>query len=166
MTFTPIIPTTWLPLRQTINDFLNAIVAGFQAQYPTVIRQQWSEIPPSFAGEVPLIFLGDIVEDIRFSGSTSWSGTIDGAGLRHTVFSGTIEYVDRSPDNVEANTRANSFADYMREVFAANARIYPPGIFQQTGLTESAITDGPMTGFMHLVVTYTFTSLNGDPVTT
>ncbi len=106
-----------------------------------------------------------ITEEELFSGSTTWSASIDGAGLRHMLFAGTVEYVDVSPDNQEANTRANSFADYMREVFAANARIYSTGILQQTGLTEFAISEGPLTGFMHLSLSYTFTILVGDPIT-
>ena len=158
MTFTPIIPTQWLPLRQNVNDFLNAIVAAFQAQYPDVIRKQWSEYPPSYSGEVPLIFLGDINETILFSGS---AGSQVASGLRQAVLAGTVEYVDVSPDNQEANTRANSFADYMREVFTANARIYSTGIFQETGLREAAIDGGAGQSYMHLLVDYTFTIQEG-----
>ena len=150
MTYTPVIPTTWDPTRQNINDFINAIIAGFQAAVPNVIRKQWSEIPATYAGEVPLVYLGDIVEAITHD-----------AGLRVTVFTGSIGYIDVSPDNQEANTRANSFADYMREVFTANARIYSTGIFEETGLDEQPASDGPMRGFMHLVLRYTFTLQEG-----
>lgn len=150
MTFTPIIPTSWDPTRQTVNDFLDAIVTGFQAQYPSVVRKFWSEIPATYAGEVPLVYLGDLTEAI-----------VHDAGLRVTTYTGSIGYVDVSPDNQEANTRANAFADYFREVFTANARIYPPGIFQQTGLSEGRASDGPMQGFMHLIVAYQFVIQEG-----
>lgn len=161
MTYPVVIPTTWDPTRQVINDFMAQIIAGFQAAVPGVIRKQWSEIPGTYAGEVPLVYLGDITEDISFTGGTSWVNAVDGYGLRQTTFTGSIGYVDVSPENQEANTRANAFADYMREVFWANARIYSTGIFQQTGLREAAAEDGPMKGFMHLVLTWTFRILEG-----
>lgn len=165
MTYTPIIPTQWNPIRQNINDFLESIVAAFQVQYPAVVRKYWSEVPATYSGEVPLIYLGDIIETILFTGSTGWSASIDGAGLRHAAFAGAVHYVDVAPDNQEANARANSFADYFREVFSANARILPPGIFQPTGLSEGPAFDGPGQSYMHLVSNYTYTALTGDPVT-
>jgi hypothetical protein len=150
MTYPVVIPVTWDPTRQIVNDFINAIIEGFQAAVPNVIRRQWSEIPATYTGEVPLIYLGDITETISHD-----------EGLRKTLFTGQIGYVDVSPDNQEANTRANSFADYMREVFTANARIYSTGIFEETGLRESAISEGSMRGFMHLILDFTFNILEG-----
>ncbi len=151
MTYPVVIPSTWDPTRQKINDFLSQIIAGFQAAVPNVIRKQWSEIPATYAGENPLVYLGDITEAITHD-----------MGLRRTVFTGVLGYVDRSPDNAEANTRANSFADYMREVFTANARIYSTGIFEETGLSEAPVPpDGPPRAFMHLVLTFTFTLQEG-----
>lgn len=159
MTYAPTIPTTWDPLRQSLNDFLGAIITSFQAAVPNVIRKQWSEVPATFAGENPLIYLGDITEFIRHD-----------QGLRWTQFTGTIGYVDQSSDNQEANTRANSFADYMREVFTANPRISVgatgtggiDGILEQTGLQEApAPPDGPPRSWMHLILTFTFTVLEG-----
>jgi hypothetical protein len=159
MTYAPVIPSTWDPLRQSLNNFLEAIIASFQAAVPGVIRRQWTEVPATFAGEVPLIYFGDITETLTHD-----------MGLRRTVFTGQIGYVDVAPDNQEANTRANSFADYMREVFTANPRISVgatgtggiDGILQQTGLTEGpAPADGPPRGWMHLVLDYTFVVLEG-----
>ena len=163
LTFTPVIPTTWDPTRQIVNDFIEAIVAVFQAAVPGVIRKQWSEIPASYTGEGPLVYIGDIVETISHSGGTTWMPNNDGYGLRQTLFTGTIGYVDVATDNQEANTRANSFADYMREVFTANSRIYSTGIFQQTGLAEAPADQGPLNGFQHLILTWTFTILEGRP---
>jgi hypothetical protein len=151
VTFSPVIPTTWDPTSQMINDFIEAIVAAFQVAVPGVIRKQWSEVPASFSGENPLIYLGDVTETIRHD-----------MGTRSTLFTGTIGYVDRSPDNEEANTRSNAFRDYMREVFTANARIYSTGIFQQTSMAEAPVPpDGPPRAFMHLVLTYTFALQEG-----
>lgn len=145
MPYAPVIPVTWDPTRQDVNDFLYSIIAAFQSAVPGVVRKQWSEIPQSFTGETPLVYLGALSEEISHD-----------MGLRTTTFIGQIGYVDISPDNQEANTRANSFADYFREVFTANARILPPGIFQQTGLHEQPATQGPLQGFMHLVVDFTY----------
>ena len=145
MTYLPVIPTTWDPLRQEVNDFIDAIIASFQQVVPGVVVKRWTEIPQSFTGEVPLVYLGAIIEQ-----------ELHDMGLRTTTFVGEIGYIDSSPDNEEANKRANSFADYFRELFTANARILPPGIFQQTGLREATATQGPLQGFMHLVVDYTY----------
>ncbi len=149
-TYPVVIPTTWDPTRQIVNDFIDQIIAGFQAAVPGVIRKQWSEIPATFTGETPLIYLGDLVERITHDG-----------GLRITTFTGQIGYVDQSQDNQEANTRANSFADYMREVFTANARIYSTGIFQETDLGEAPASDGQIRNYQHLVLTFTFVLQEG-----
>lgn len=155
MTYTPVIPiANWETDRQDLNDALNAMIAAFQAVVPNVIRKQFSEIPASYTGELPLIYLGDITETIDHTGK-QWGSTPFG-GLRGTLFSGTIHYVDSSPDNDEANTRSNTFADYMRELFTANARILTNGILQQTGLSEAPANQGPLTGFMHLVLDFEY----------
>lgn len=150
MTFTPVIPTTWDTTSLYISQFIDAIIAGFQAAVPGVIRKQWSDIPASFTGEVPLVYVGDVTESI-----------LHDMGLRQTTFAIRIGYVDVSPDNPEANTRANSFRDYMREVFTANARIYSTGIFQQVGIHDEPASQGPLVGFMHLVLDATFVILEG-----
>ncbi len=150
-TYPVVIPTTWDPTRQIVNDFLDQIIAGFQSAVPGVVRKQWSEIPQSLTGETPLVYLAEINET-----------EVHDAGLRVTTFAGTIGYVDVASDNQEANTRANSFADYFREVFTANARIYSTGIFQQLGLRDGVpIGQGPLIGFQHLVVDYTFVLQEG-----
>ena len=59
MTFSPVIPTTWDPTRQNINDFMTAIIAGFMAAVPGVVRKQWSELPASLTGEGPFVYLGE-----------------------------------------------------------------------------------------------------------
>lgn len=152
MTFSPIVPIThWETNRQDLNDALSAMIASFQGVVPGVVRKTWSEIPASFTGEVPLIYLGDITETI-----------VHDAGLRHTLFSGSLGYVDSAPDNQEANTRANTFADYMRELFTANDHLVSgTGILQQTGLREVAESQGPLRGFMHLVIDFTYTVQEG-----
>jgi hypothetical protein len=147
---TPIIPVTWDPLRQEVNDFLAAIISAFMTAVPGVVYQQFSEIPEGFTGEVPFVYLGSLIESEHFD-----------AGLRITLFTGEIGYVDSSPDNQQSNTRANSFADYFREVFTVNARILPEGIFQQTGLREERIAQGNLNGFQHLVLDFVYNVQEG-----
>lgn len=155
MTYTAVVPVTnWATYRADLNGALSDMIAAFQAQVPGVIRKQWSEIPASFTGETPLVYLGDIVETILHSGGQRSGAVSD--GLRHCAFHGTIGYVDTSPDNQEANTRANTFADYMRDLFSANCRILGGGILDQTGLREAPATDGPLHGFMHLVLDWEY----------
>jgi hypothetical protein len=142
MPYTPVVPTTrWETDRADTNDFLMAMLGAFQAAVTGVVRQRWTEIPASFTGEVPLVYLGPITETI-----------LHDSGLRQTTFTGEIGYVDHAPDNQEANDRANVFADYMRELFTANARIKPTGILREVQLAEAPTSQGPLTGFMHLVL--------------
>lgn len=147
-----VVPTTlWTPTRQTLNDVLGQMVAAFQAVVPDVIRKQWSEIPASYTGEVPLIYLGDVVEAYSFS-----------AGLRQTIYTGFIGYVDVSPDNPEANTRANTFVDYMRELFTANIHaVSDQGVLAPAGIREVPASQGPLHGFMHLNQDYILTMYEG-----
>lgn len=150
MTFTPVIPSQWETDRQDLNTALGLMIAAFQAVQPGVVRKAWSEIPQSYTGETPLVYLGDIVETIQHTPAIQWQ-----------EFTGQIGYVDTSPDNQEANTRANTFADFFRELFKVNYHLLPRGYLQQTGLSEAPATQGPLTGFMHLVLTYTFTVQEG-----
>lgn len=151
MTYTAIVPVDrWTPTRANLNTALGDMIAAFQAVVPGVVRAYWSELPPTFAGETPTVWLGDLTETITHD-----------AGLRTTVYAGTIEYVDQAPDNEEANSRANAFADYFRELFTANARVLGAGILQETGLTETPATDGPLLAWMHLVLTFTYTVQEG-----
>lgn len=146
MTYTIVVPTSsWTPTRENLNVALGDMIAAFQAAVPGVVRAWWSEIPPSFTAESPTVWLGDITESITHD-----------AGLRVTTYTGTLEYVDTATDNEEANTRANAFADYFRELFTANARVLGAGVLQQTGLREEPATDGPLNAFMHLVLEWTY----------
>jgi|GEM_PF-2684173 len=151
MPYSPVVPITkWETNRQDLNDALTAMIAAFQAVVPNVIRVQYSEIPASMTGEVPLVYLDAITETI-----------LHDKGLRGTTYSGSIGYIDTSPDNEEANTRANIFADYMRELFTANARVLTNGILQQTRLAEAPASQGPLTGFMHLVLDFEYVVQQG-----
>lgn len=159
MVYSPVIPTTWNPTRQALNDILTAIIAGFQAAVPGVIRKYWSELPQSLTGEGPFVYQGAINETI-----------LHDSGTRQTLYRGSIGFVDVLADPQETNTRENAFADYMREVFTANARISVgatgtgsvDGILQQVGLV-----DGPtelVQGNARLTdmrVDFTFTVLEG-----
>lgn len=151
MTYNPVVPTSrWETDRQDTNDFLSEMIEAFRSTVPGVVRKVWTEVPESSTGEVPLVYLGEITETITHD-----------SGLRGTVYSGVIGYVDVSPSNEQANTRANTFADYMRELFTANARIKPPGILAQTGLREGTWEQGPLRGFMHLLLDWQYVTQQG-----
>lgn len=152
MTFSPIIPiSNWETDRQDLNDALSAMIASFQAVVPDVVRKAWTEIPASLTGETPLIYLGDITETEHHD-----------SGTRVTQFAGTLQYVDSSPDNQEANNRANTFADYFRELFTANYHLVSGrGILQQIGLREIRADQGPLRGFMALELSYTYVIQDG-----
>ena len=135
MTYTVVIPSQWNPTRQALNDILSAIIAGFQAAVPGVVRRYWSEVPASLTGEGPFVYQGEINEAIVHDQST-----------RQTVYTGSLGYVDVLADPQETNTRQNTFADYMREVFTANARISvgATGTGSVDGILEQvALVDGP-----------------------
>lgn len=136
-----VVPTSlWTPTRQRLNDTLSAMVTAFQGVVVGVIRQQWSDLPPDYNGEVPLVYLGDITETTTFS-----------AGLRQTIYTGFVGYVDNAPDNQEANTRANTFVDYMRELFTANIHaVSDQGVLAPAGIREVPAAQGALRAFMHL----------------
>ena len=159
MAYTVVIPSTWNPTRQALNDILAAILAGFTASVPGVVRKYWSELPASLTGEGPFVYQGAIHEAILHDG-----------GTRQTVYSGSLGYVDVLVDPQETNTRENAFADYMREVFTANARISVGAT--GTGsidaiLQQTALVDGPtelVQGNARLTdmrLDFTFTVLEG-----
>ena len=142
-TYNVVIPTTWDPTRQALNDILDAIITGFMAAVPGVVRKYWSELPQSLTAEGPFVYQGAINETVAHSGGNI-AGNVVASGLRATLFTGSIGYVDVLADPQETNTRCNAFADYMREVFTANARISvgatgtggTDGILQQIGLVD------------------------------
>ena len=159
MTYTVVIPSSWNPSRQALNAILSAIIAGFQAAVPGVVRRYWSEVPASLTGEGPFVYQGAIHEAI-----------LHDAGTRQTVYTGSIGYVDLLTDPQETNTRENTFADYMREVFTANARISVGAT--GTGsldaiLVQTALVDGPTEltqgslRFTDMRLDFTFTVLEG-----
>ncbi len=147
-----VIPTTlWTPTRQALNDVLGQMIAAFMAAVPGVTRKWWSEIPETFNGEAPLVYLGDIAEKTDFS-----------AGLRQTLYTGFIGYVDHSADNQEANTRANTFVDYMRELFTANIHaVSDQGVLAPAGIHDGLPVPGPIHKMQHLNQDYVLQMYEG-----
>ena len=134
MVFPVVTPANLSPSRQALNDALAAIMAAFITANPTVVRRYWSELPASLNGEASFVYQGPINETITHDG-----------GLRSTLFTGSLGYVDFISDPEETNTRINTFADFMREWFTANYHIL---VSTSTGpyygvLQETALIDGP-----------------------
>ena len=160
MPYTVVIPGSWNPSRQALNDILSAMIASFMTAVPGVIRRYWSELPASLTGEGPFVYQGPINENI-----------VHDQGTRQTTYTGYIGYVDVLADPVETNTRCNAFADYMRELFTANARISlgaagtgsVDAILQQTGITDgpSELTQGANTRLVDMHMEFQFVVLEG-----
>lgn len=134
MVFPVVTPANLSPSRQALNDALSAIMAAFITANPTCVRRYWSEVPASLNGEAAFVYQGPINEAITHD-----------SGLRSTVFTGSLGYVDFLADPSETNTRVNTFADFMREWFTANYHIL---VSTTTGpyygvLQETAFIDGP-----------------------
>ena len=135
MTYTVVIPPVQNATRQALNDILAAIIAAFMANTPGVVRKYWSEVPQSLTGEGPFVYQGPINEDLTHD-----------SGIRTTTYRGSLGYVDVLADPQETNTRCNTWADFMREMFTFNARISVGAT--GTGsvdavLRETRLVDGP-----------------------
>lgn len=137
---TPVIPTSWQTNRQTLNNALDTIINAFIAAVPNVIRVFWSDLPSGITREGPFVYLGQLEEQITHD-----------QGTRVTLFTGYIGYVDNLVDPREANTRANVFADYMRDLFTANVADLP-GEFAQTGFVEGELAQGDIKMTDHRVL--------------
>jgi hypothetical protein len=145
MPFTPIIPASYQQDRQDLNEALEALLDAFIASTSfAIIRKFWSELPATLTGDGPFVALGDITEEIRHT-----------EGLRITLYTGSIWYVDWLTDPVEYNQRVAVFADHMRDLFTANPTITGRGLLQQTGFQEGELRQGTMNfGAPQLLFTY------------
>jgi len=132
--FVPIIPTSYQTDRQDLNDALEALIDAFiQSTNYGVVRKFWSQMPASLTGEGPMVVLGDITEAVKHDES-----------LRITVYTGSIWYIDWLTDPAEYNTRVNTFADMMRDLFTANPTISPRGLLEEVGFQEGEIRQGTL----------------------
>ena len=131
MPFTPVIPTNLQTNRFDLHDAILAMLAAFKAAHPGIVNQVW-HARPAGPGEFPLVYLGAINEAV-----------IHDSGLRQTTFTGTVVFVDTLAFAPETDERVNVFLDYMRDLFTANARIFTPGIFEETGVTDAELPWGP-----------------------
>lgn len=140
-----VIPSSYTTDRQELNDALEAIIDAFIASTSfAIIRKFWSELPNTLTGEGPFVAIGDIVETIRHT-----------EGLRITLYTGSLWYVDWISDPVEYNERVNVYADHMRDLFTANPTITSRGLLQQVGFQEGELRQGTMTfGAPQLLFTY------------
>lgn len=129
---TPVIPTDWTSSRQDLNAALEALIQAFIASTDyAVVRKFWSELPQSVTGEGPAAILTEVTEAITHD-----------QGTRNTLFEGRLVYIDFITDPVEVNARINLWADRMRDLFTANARILAPYMLEQTGFQEGELEQG------------------------
>ncbi len=153
MPFTPILPTDYQSDRQDLNDAIEAIIGAFiSSQGYAIGRKFMSEVPESLTGEGPLIALGDVTEEIRFT-----------AQLWITTFTGSMYWIDWLTDRQESNNRANVFADHMRSLFAVNrSTVNGAAVLQQTGFTEGELRQGNIV-MNAPQLHYTYVVQRGDP---
>ena len=129
-----VIPSSYQTNRQDLDDALQAIIDAYIASNSyAIVRKFFSELPATLAGEGPFVAIGDIIETIRHT-----------EGLRITLFTGSLYYVDWLTDPVEYNTRCNTFADQMRDLFTANPTITNRGLLQQTGFVTGELSQGSL----------------------
>lgn len=146
MTLNPVvIPSSYQTNRQDLDDALEAIIDAYIASNShAVVRKFWSELPASLTGEGPFVAIGDIQERITHT-----------EGLRITLFTGSLYYVDWLTDPQEYNRRCNTFADQMRDLFTANPTITNRGLLQQTGFQTGELRQGTLVfGAPQLLFTY------------
>jgi len=140
-----VIPSSYQTNRQDLDDALEAIMNAFIASNSyAIVRKFWHELPATLAGEGPFVAVADVQETIRHT-----------EGLRITLFTGSMYYVDWITDPIEYNTRVNLFADQMRDLFTANPTITNRGLLQQTGFQTGELSQGNLRfGAPQLLFTY------------
>lgn len=134
---TPVLPPTYTPQtnRADLVAALNVLVDAYITAAGFQLGRQWqSALPDGFAGEGPLIVLGDITESIRHD-----------AQLRQTIFSGSLFYVDFITDRTQTSDRVDAWADYMRDLFTYNMSLVDPkAVLVQVGFSEAEFTQGSL----------------------
>lgn len=127
-----VIPSSYQTNRQDLSDALQAIIDAFIASTSfAIVRKFWAELPATLRGEGPFVAIGEVVETITHT-----------EGLRITLFTGSLIYVDWLTDPVEYARRVNRFSDMMRDLFTANPTITGRGLLQETGFQEAELTQG------------------------
>lgn len=127
-----VIPSSYQTNRQDLADALQAIIDAFIASTSfAIVRKFWHELPATLMGEGPFVAIGEVVETITHT-----------EGLRITLFTGSLIYVDWLTDPVEYAARVNRFSDMMRDLFTANPTITNRGLLQETGFQEAELTQG------------------------
>lgn len=147
----PALPAAWQTWRQDVHDGILAMVNLFVATYPNYVRAVYHNRPTSVTGEGPFVYIGRIREFI-----------VHDSGTRQTRFEGEIGYVDVLVEPRETDDRVNTFADFFRDLFTANARIFPFGILEETGFDDSPeVRQGTSIYLTDVQVSWHFTVLEG-----
>jgi hypothetical protein len=123
--------------RQDVHAGIVTTLGTFRTANPTLLRKVWHARPGSFTlGELPCAVLGSMTESIT---------TMN--GIRQRRMDGfTIEIVDRSPDNEEADDRMNALIDALMDyVTGAYHMASGTSIVEPIGVTDGdtgAISEG------------------------
>lgn len=150
MTATIVVPTSFSTRRRDLHDAVLAMLEAFTTAYPTYVRINHHNLPTLRTGEGPFVYISGITETL-----------IHDTGTRVTLFRGSFAYVDTLTDPDDTDDRVNLWADYMRDLCTANARMLPPGIFVQTGLREIELPEGGPAPLANVVLEWEFTIQEG-----
>lgn len=149
MPLSPVIPSAYGTGRVDLVSSLASLLDAFIASQPSIVRRRWNALPMSIVGERPFVYVGDMTEVVTHD-----------SGTRTTTTTGTVGYVDILADAAEASARADLFADYMRDLFTANAMIVGGGVLEQTGSRDEELAQG-QTRMLHVIITYTYVRQEG-----
>ena len=135
--------------RQDVHAGIVSTLNAFRSANPTLLRKVWHARPGSYTlGELPCAVLGNLSESIATAN-----------GIRQRNFDGfTVDLVDRSPDNEEADDRMNQLVDAMLDYLtAAYHSASGTSIVEPIGVTDGdsgAISEGSNLYWYSNVITF------------
>lgn len=140
-----VMPSNLQTWRHDVRAGVLAMLNLFTANYPNVTRINYQALPRLRVGEGPFCYLSDIVEAI-----------IHDSGTRTTLFTGSFGYVDSLVNPEDTADRVDVWADFMRDVCTANARMLPYGMFEETGLHEAEMPEGGPADLTNVLLNWRF----------
>ena len=147
---TVVLPGSFQTWRADVRAGVLAMLNLFTASYPAVARVNYHALPMLRVGEGPFVYLSQIVETVSHDADT-----------RLTVFGGSFGYVDDLINPEDTAGRIDVWADFMRDVCTANARMFPFGMFEQTGLHEGEMPEGGPAELTNVLLDWRFTVNEG-----
>ena len=122
---------TGTTFREQLVTGIYATLNNFALANPTLLRRVWKARPGSFAGELPLAYIG--------SRDATW---IYSAGVRQWHATPSVVVVDAVPDGPEAEARMDVLIDGLIDAFTRDYHgVSGTSILQANGVTELDMSD-------------------------